>query len=240
MATTRGSRREFELDVGKGEHVPAILQCPTGTARVPAVVLLHGFSSHKERMADSIGAALLKRGVASLAVDLPAHGARLENLDVLTRQNPLAVIRLWRLALHEGKCALRYLAEQRGVDASRLGVAGYSLGAYLALFVASASRSVKAVALAAGGDLPAGMPMERLVRSAADPRKVVRSLEGTPLLMVNGKGDRTIRPAQATALFEAAREPKELRWYAGGHWPPAAVIGEVAEWLVEELDDSRA
>jgi len=36
-------------------------------------------------------------------------------------------------------------------------------------------------------------------------------------------------------LFEAAAEPKELRWYAGGHWPPPTAIEDVAGWLASEL-----
>jgi surfactin synthase thioesterase subunit len=53
--------------------------------------------------------------------------------------------------------------------------------------------------------------------------------------MINGRYDRTIRPEQARALFEAAGEPKELRWYDGGHWPPQSAVDQVAEWLAERL-----
>jgi hypothetical protein len=53
--------------------------------------------------------------------------------------------------------------------------------------------------------------------------------------MVNGRYDRTIRPEQARALFEAAGEPKEMRWYDGGHWPPQVAVEQVAEWLALQL-----
>ena len=58
-------RRVLEIDCG--ELVPAIFQSPDATGPFPAALILHGFSSDKERMADSIGRALLARGVASLA-----------------------------------------------------------------------------------------------------------------------------------------------------------------------------
>jgi hypothetical protein len=234
MRTVKGTHRELLLDAGKKEQVPAILQLPS-TSPSPAVLLLHGFNSHKERLAGSIRAALLKRGVASLAIDLPSHGARERALSDISLQNPLALIRMWKLALHEAGAALRFLAGLPEVDATRIAIGGYSLGAYLGLFVAAQAAEVRALALVAGGDLPPGIPMERLVRATVDPRKAVRALDGRPLLMMNGQSDRTIQPAWATALFEAANEPKELRWYVGGHWPPPAVIHEVADWLASEI-----
>jgi surfactin synthase thioesterase subunit len=52
---------------------------------------------------------------------------------------------------------------------------------------------------------------------------------------VNGRRDRTTRPAQAERLFAYAEEPKELRWYDGGHWPSASAIEEAAAWMAQEL-----
>ena len=53
--------------------------------------------------------------------------------------------------------------------------------------------------------------------------------------MVNGRYDRTITSLQAERLFEAAREPKEIHWYQGGHWPPPREIDFAAEWLSARL-----
>lgn len=233
---TATRQQKIEIHAGKGEHVPAILQIPDALAPVPAVLLLHGFSSRKEWLADSIGVALTRQGVASLAIDLPLHGSRARAPEQVSMENPLALVRIWRLALREATAAVRFLVGHPDIDAARLGLGGYSLGAYLALFLAAENADVRAVALVAGGDLPHGIPMERLVRAAANPLKAVRALRGRPLLMVNGRGDRTIRPAQATALFEEAREPKELVWYEGGHWPPPSVINDVARWLASEIE----
>jgi uncharacterized protein len=237
MAQSPIIRHAFELDIDGGEPVPAILQVPRTTEHVPGVVLLHGFSSRKERMADSIGRALLLRGTASVAIDLPLHGTRDGGLESLSLRNPLDVVQKWRLAVREAHAAVRYLSTQSPIDSRRLGIAGYSLGAYLAVIVASDSPLVRAVALAAGGDLPETTPFAALVRTFADPRGAVRALAGRPLLMVNGRHDRTIQPAQARALFEAAGEPKELHWYDGGHWPPPDAIETVADWLADQLGD---
>jgi uncharacterized protein len=238
MTKSPPTRSEFELAADGGELVPAILQLPRAAQPVAGVLLLHGFSSRKERMADSIGRTLEKRGVASLAIDLPLHGARDGGIENLSLRNPLALVQKWRLAVREAHSAIRHLAEHPAIDSQRLAVAGYSLGAYLAVVVASANPLVRAVALAAGGDLPEETPFAALIRTVADPARSVRGLAGRPLLMVNGTHDRTVRPSQARALFAAARDPKELRWYDGGHWPPPSAIDTVADWLALQLSES--
>jgi dienelactone hydrolase len=231
------SRQLVELQLGAEEAVPAILQLPSARP-APAVLLIHGFSSRKESMADSLGRALAARGVASLAIDLPLHGARDGGVEGMSLRNPLALVQKWRLAVKESSNALEYLADHPAIDPQRIGLSGYSLGSYIGVIVASSSRRVRAVALAAGGDLPAETPFASLVRTIADPIRAVRSLAGRPLLMVNGRYDRTIRPEQAKALFAAAAEPKEQRWYNGGHWPPVHAIDETAAWLTTQLSRS--
>jgi len=228
-------RQMVELDIDGGERVPGILTLPRVEEQVAGVLLLHGFSSHKERMADSIGRALGKRGVASLAIDLPLHGAREGGLENLSIRNPLALVGKWRLALREADAAIHYLAEHPSIDPRRLAIAGYSLGAYLSMIVAGDNPLVRAVALAAGGDLPAETPFASIVRTIADPRRAARRLAGRPLFMINGRWDRTIRPEQARALFDAAPEPKELHWYDGGHWLPAPAVDQAADWLASSL-----
>jgi hypothetical protein len=186
-------------------------------------------------MADTIGRALAQRGCAALSVDLPLHGAREEGIEGLSLRNPLALVQKWTLGVREANAAIEYLRNRSDVDSSRIGIGGYSLGACLGVIVASRNNHVNALALAAGGDLPEKTPFSALVRSIADPRRAARAFAGRPLLMVNGRYDRTIRPEQARALFDAAGEPKEMRWYDGGHWPPQSAVDQVADWLAAQL-----
>jgi len=203
-------------------------------------LLLHGFGSSKEQLSNSAGRALARRGIASLAIDLPLHGARAGGVEELTLRSPLTLVRNWRLAIREAGDAIQSLAEHPAIDPRRLGLVGYSLGAYLGVIVAAENPRVRALVLAAGGDLPERTPFASLVRAMADPARAVRALAGRPLLMVNGRYDRTVRPEQARALFEAAGEPKEIRWYPGGHWPPQSVIDEAAAWLAVQLDATQS
>ena len=50
-----------------------------------------------------------------------------------------------------------------------------------------------------------------------DPLASVRKLSGRPLLTLHGVNDRSIRREQAQAFFDAASEPKTVKWYKSGH-----------------------
>jgi pimeloyl-ACP methyl ester carboxylesterase len=231
-----GHRISIELEAER-ERVPGILLIPDRSTcgdRRAAALLLHGFTSRKERMAEGIGRALLAYSVATLAIDLPMHGARQGRFDEHTLRNPLQIVGTWRRALSEVHHSLNYLSNLATVDPQRLALVGYSLGAYLTVVAAEDPR-VRSVVLASGGDLPDGVPFETLLRAAADPLRAVRKLSGRPLLMVNGRYDRTIKAEQAERLFNAAGDPKQIHWYHGGHWPPQPAIDFGARWLAEKL-----
>lgn len=226
--------RRVSAYIDDGERVPAVLLLPSRTP-APAALLVHGFTSRKERMAESVGLGLLRRGIASLAIDLPLHGEREGTIDRDAFRNPFELVSRWRLAVAECRSAVQLLLRHEAIDARRIGLVGYSLGAFLGVTVAAAEPDVRAVLLAAGGDLPVDLPFGPIVRSVADPPRLVRRLAGRPLLMVNGRLDRTVRRDQAERLFAAAAEPKEIRWYSGGHWPPKLEIDAACEWLAERL-----
>jgi dienelactone hydrolase len=191
-------------------------------------------------MADGIGLVLLRHGIASLAIDLPLHGERSGSLDATAMRSPMELARVWSRAQDDARLALGYLGARPEVDRERLALVGYSMGSFLGVLVAAKASRVRALVLAAGGDLPEGTPFARLVRVVADPIRAVRAFAGRPLLMVHGRGDRTVTPAQAQRLFDAAREPKELRWWDAGHYLPPAAIDEAATWMAERLDvDAR-
>src|SRR5688500_4038157 len=217
---TKATRRTIAIELARA-RVPSILLLPDVGAPMPAALLLRGYSSTKERLSDSIGRALAARGIASLAIDLPLHGAREDALIAQARSKPLELVGHWRTALAEARAAISWLASQDAIDANRLHAVGYSLGSYVALMAAAKDKRIASVIVAGGGDLPA-TPWTRMARMVADPLSAVKSLKGRPLLMLHGRSDRTISADQAQRLFDAAPQPKELRWYDAGHVLPAA------------------
>jgi uncharacterized protein len=101
------------------------------------------------------------------------------------------------------------------------------------LQTAVADTRVKSVIIAAGGDLPVS-PWTNMVRMISDPLRYAAALNGRPLLMLHGRLDRTIAPPQAQRLYDAASQPKELRWYDTGHVLPPAAADDAAGWLLQQ------
>ncbi|HEY0997255.1 MAG TPA: alpha/beta fold hydrolase, partial [Gemmatimonadaceae bacterium] len=170
--TIPGGTRQL-LTLVDGDEVPAILLLPASARAVPAALLLHGYTSRKERMAESLGMALLRHGVGSLSVDLPLHGEREGGLEGMSGRNPFELVQRWRLAMREVGLSLRYLAAHPGVDHERLALVGYSLGSFLAVMAAAEQPLARVVCLAAGGDLPTEMPFGALLRTVVDPTRAV-------------------------------------------------------------------
>jgi len=130
--------------------------------------------------------------------------------------------------------ALDYLRSRPDVDPRRITVAGASLGAAAAVLAGSADPGFAGVAVLYGGgelrrivaaNLPWGPGWFRAATARAmnpwlgrlEPTRYAARISPRPLLMVNGTGDRIIPRDSVHALFEAAREPKELRWLETGH-----------------------
>lgn len=108
--------------------------------------------------------------------------------------------------------AISYIETEPAVDGKRIGVLGFSLGAYLALSVAAVDPRVQAVAEFYGG-LPKEMKffMRRLC----------------PTLILHGDADPTIPVEEAYQLrdlLDKKRIPYEMRIYPGiGHGFPNAI-----------------
>lgn len=230
--TKKVERRVTTLELA-GARVPSIVLLPEAPARVPAVLLLHGYSSSKERLSTTMGRALAVRGIASLAIDLPLHGTRDDAMVAEARTNPLGLLQHWKTALAEARHAIDWMAANDAIDPLKLAAAGYSLGSYIALQTAADQR-IKCVVVAAAGDLPA-TPWTGMLRMVSDPIASVKSLSGRPLLMLHGTQDRTIRREQAERLYDAASEPKELKWYDSGHALPPPAADDAAAWLAARL-----
>jgi uncharacterized protein len=218
-----------------GETIPAVFLLPLWTdPPAPAVLLLHGFNLKKEHMADTIGKELQTKGIASLAFDLPFHGERSTGYFAPPK-NPLKLMNRWRAAQQECRLALQFLMEHPRIDGRRLGLVGFSLGAFLGLKIAVDETQLRAVVLAAGGDLPNYIPFAEMIRKVANPLQWVRQLAGRPLLMMHGRQDTIVSPDLAERLFSAAGEPKQILWFDSGHILPPEAMAQAATWLAHAV-----
>ncbi len=167
--------------------------------RFPAVIGLHGSGGSSERMAEP--ASLL--AAQGFAVYVPHYFERTGTTSVADKPTILRHFFAWGKTLWD---AIGFVAERPEVDAQRIGLLGFSLGAYLALSVAAVDSRVQAVVEFFGG-LPkeAKLFMRRFC----------------PVLILHGDADQIVPVAEAyhlQQLLEKKKLPYEMQIYPGiGH-----------------------
>lgn len=129
---------------------------PQAEGPVPAVLMLHGFASVRDEVGNmykNLAAALGEEGIASLRIDFRGWGESAGNMVDSTVQGQV----------EDAATAYNYLIAQPFVDASRIGLIGFSLGGSIAIFTAGEHPDwyQSMVLWSSGTDLP-GIFLEEL------------------------------------------------------------------------------
>jgi dienelactone hydrolase len=238
-----------------GGRVPACLFRPRAESSAgPALILQHGANTSK---ADLYIQEPARRWAAAgwtvLAIDLAEHGERVatQPLDPMRRRRLIGNPAFVAESVGDLERAVDLLAATPGVDTRRIAFAGFSLGGMLGTVFSAREPRVRAVAIVIAGSFAhtrywerGATPTERERRRAAaeatDPAFFAAAIAPRPFLMVNTEDDPIFPHAAVLALFEAAREPKELRWHQGTHhqWG-AEVYKDVWQFLQRHLGPGR-
>lgn len=237
--------RDVTLKTPQGLEVHGWYVPPT---RGSAIVFVHGSPSTRLDLAHEAGA-LARRGHGVLLIDMPGHGES---------RGPPTWGAEHRAALES---ALDFLAHQPEVDASRLGVFGFSMGCAVAVRVASEDKRIAALALAGAftrledqlryefrkwgpvtylpaiaANRDAGLPVDALRNEEYVPR-----LSPRPVLFIAGTEDQAVPPSMAEKLYSLSGEPRELLLVPGaghGHYAAAggdAYLARVADFFDRAL-----
>jgi len=240
-----------------GEKVPALLFLPKhAKTPMPVVVLQHGLNRSKEDMLTGpMKAGLVQAGFAGFAIDAALHGER-----KAAGKGPMtAFFSADKTPIYQTVADVRrgldYLATVPEVDVKRIGYYGVSMGGMLGALVAGLDTRIKApVLVVAWGDYGTLLETSDLLKQATsstlltpelvrqfmadvDPIYFVGHISPRPVLMQNGKTDTYVPPAAAEPLHNAAKEPKLIRWYPGGHdiYTDPAAIKDAVDFLVTNL-----
>jgi len=119
-----------ETKVSIADGIAGIINRPAGSARAPAVLLLHSFASQKNENGDlfkRLAAALASRGIASLRFDYPGWGESRGDMADST-------IGSW---IDNAKACYGFLSRQSFVDPKRIGMLGFSVSGGVAIMTAS-------------------------------------------------------------------------------------------------------
>lgn len=125
------------LTASDGKNIAAVYRQPAQGSCLPALLLLHQFSSNKEQWEPYVEA-YNDAGYATLALDLRGHGESDAQdgsfNDILSDPDgaPLDV-----------QAGVEFLANQQAVDAERIGAIGTSIGANLTLVATTLGYGVK-------------------------------------------------------------------------------------------------
>jgi alpha-beta hydrolase superfamily lysophospholipase len=184
----------------------------------PAVILVHML--HRSRRDwDAFAHRLAGEGIGALAIDLRGHG----DSQRYAMPEPAADAG-YAPMVHDVKAARRYLASRTDVLQARVGLAGASLGANIAVLAAAADGTLSSIALLSPSIDYRGLRIEQAIRKIA----------GRPILLVAGTDDayasRSVRELQ-----KAGGGPREVLVLDGAGHGTAMLLrdGGLAATLVD-------
>lgn len=234
---------------GPHDAIPCTLLLPLQHQNpVPCIVFLHGINQSR-RFASVIAPAFVEAGFALASFDqLMCGRRRIKHAGLLQqiarfRRRPAATV-------NDTRRLIDILQARPDIDPGAIYLLGASYGAIAGASAAAFDNRIQAAVFVYGGaDLrllldsraarqelgPAFWPAYGLARwllQPADPIYTAGAIAPRPLFMQNGQRDSLIPHAAAQALYDAARPPKQLRWYEGDH------IGLDEATLRRVLDDA--
>ena len=143
--------------------------------------------------------------------------------------------------------AIDLLLSQPRVDASRFALVGHDFGGMYGMVAGSLDRRpTHYVVMAATPRFPdwylysprlEGESREEFIHqfSPLDPITHIPSLSPAPVLFQFGTDDPHVPVDRAREFFEAAKDPKELRWYESGHGLDSDATADRRKWLKKML-----
>ena len=235
-AAVLGGTQEVGFDTDDGLRLEGWYLPAGGNGRGTTVLVCNGNAGNRSMRAP-LAAALSQAGLAVLLFDYRGYGG-----------NPGRPSERGLLA--DARAARRYLESRGDVDSSRLVYLGESLGAAVAVALATESPPAALIlrspftSLVEVGQLhypflPAGL----LLRDRYPVMNQIRHV-ASPLLVVAGEQDGIIPPAQSRKLYEAADGSKRFVLIPGAHHnDPELLMGdrflrEVVHFL-QEVDAGR-
>lgn len=229
--------------LSQGRRVAGWLADPSGGAKRPAVILVHGSGGTRgELLADAV--ALASVGAVALTITEPSSShpppAPTTADQLLSESRDVAIADV--VAVRRAADVMQLLSD---VDPSRLGYLGWSAGAKTGALVAASDSRFRALALLSGGadtlaDFVKAAPVAiraraRTVLGSVDPLRYLSFAKPGTVLLEDGRKD-TIVPRKALQNFIQAAPPRTVvHWYPTDHALNAAAYRTAFAWLLKTL-----
>lgn len=250
-----GHVRRVEIPFENGKTIPGILQTVPGVEKAPCVLVVPGMDTIKEYMPSPYHNHFRRRGMATLSIDGPGQG------ESNVRENWVTLDNFERA----GSAAIDFLEQTPGIDASRIGGYGWSMGSYWMPRIAAHDARLKAVVGAMGvygqkdtifkHSKPAYRANYMYMANIHDEAKfdemaarmslvpIVDKIR-CPTLLAMGEFDELCPLEDAESFYAALKCPKELWVYEnethtfGSRLPDFYL--HVADWLRDALNGKFA
>jgi hypothetical protein len=242
--TVRSSSR---LEVACGVLTPVPRQ---EGKRYPAVVLLGGKATGKHAVDYALGV----HNVIVVALEYPYEARTSYTVWTFLQDVPALRNAIFEM-FPSVKLVMDYLRTRADVDTTRIVMLGYSFGApFVPCAVAYERRFAAAAMVYGGGNLRhlvahnVGRYRGAFVSEAAgmlagwllgplEPMRYTGRISPVPLIMINGTHDEQIPREDVEQFYQAAAEPKTIRWIESGHVHPRdpALTRTIVATLESEL-----
>jgi dipeptidyl aminopeptidase/acylaminoacyl peptidase len=243
--------RRVEIPFENGKTIPGILQTVPGNDKAPCVLVVPGMDTIKEYMPSPYHNHFRRRGMATLTIDGPGQGESNIRETWVTLDN----------FERAGSAAIDFLEKTPGIDASRIGTYGWSMGSYWAPRIAAHDSRIKALVGAMGvygqkdtifkHSKPAYRHNYMYMSNVRDEEAFDAMIEQMtleplvdriqcPTLLAMGEFDELCPLEDGERLYAQLRCPKELWVYEnethtfGGRLPDFYL--HVADWMRDALD----
>lgn len=225
-----------------GRELTGILVKPPGEGPFPAVIVSHGLGGNARAMLSMRGRDLVRAGYVCIATDY-THAVEQRPQRTANPRERFSGIDFRTVGarpenIRRGFACLEVLRQLPYIDEQRVYAYGHSMGAFVTIaLVAAAPDAFRAAAITAGGIVPDGV-------DAAAPNAAVAQKVRTPVLILHGTADTTVRPEMSLRLEQVLagnQVPVKRRLFEGaGHNIPTDNAGEVGQLVREWFETYTA
>ena len=197
-----------------GQPVDAFLVVPSGSGPFPAVLFEHGMGETRDTFIDEAVALAQAQHVVGLVPTRPITPANSGTDEAI-------------LQMREMRHGFDLLVSQPGVDASRLGYAGFSMGAVIGSEIVAFEPRIKTAVLIEG--------VPNVAQNWLDTAVLAPHVANASLFFQFGSGDTNYNTDDANAWAALYKGSTQVKWYASGHAPSQEFMDDATAWFSTNL-----
>lgn len=226
-----------------GERASALLIAPQHNGNYAGILFMHPSGTGRYAFLEE-ASVFCRGGAVALLIDAPHVRASHKPLFSFTENDRDEFVQCV-IDLRRG---VDLLSARPNVDPHRLGYVGFSYGATVGAMLARVEKRIRSYILWGGGARLSEFLRPRVklaskekidayvaMMTQLDSIEYVSHAAPSALFFQNGQQDKNVSERQATALHQAASEPKRIGWYAAGHALNAQACRDRFAWLREQL-----